>query len=128
MAVKAKVSLFPRATKVLLDSQRKAVGMTAEQMRTELITLQTMPFQTGDLQNVYSYIDTNEIKKGQVKIVHDTPYARRLYYNPQYNFDHTFNVNAGGLWWEPWLTGEKKDRPMLLYKHFYRKITGGYVK
>lgn len=128
MAVKAKVSLFPRATKTLLDSQKKAVGMTAEQMRTEVITLQTMPFQTGDLQNVYSFIDTNEIKKGQVKIVHDTPYARRLYYHPEYNFDHTFNASAGGLWWEPWLTGEKKERPMKLYKHFYRKTTGGYVK
>jgi hypothetical protein len=29
-----------------------------------------------------------------------TPYARRLYYNPQYNFSKDKNPNAGGLWFE----------------------------
>jgi hypothetical protein len=29
-----------------------------------------------------------------------TPYARRLYYNPQYNFSHDVNPNAQGLWFE----------------------------
>lgn len=29
-----------------------------------------------------------------------TPYARRLYYNPQYNFSTDKNPLAGGLWFE----------------------------
>ena len=29
-----------------------------------------------------------------------TPYARRLYYNPQYNFSKDSNPNAQGLWFE----------------------------
>lgn len=29
-----------------------------------------------------------------------TPYARRLYYNPQYDFSHDVNPNAQGLWFE----------------------------
>ena len=29
-----------------------------------------------------------------------TPYARRLYWNPQYNFSHDVNPNARGLWFE----------------------------
>lgn len=29
-----------------------------------------------------------------------TPYARRLYYNPQYNFSKDKNPNASGLWFE----------------------------
>ncbi|WP_338788810.1 minor capsid protein [Metabacillus sp. FJAT-53654] len=29
-----------------------------------------------------------------------TKYARRLYYNPQYNFSHDVNPNAQGLWYE----------------------------
>lgn len=30
----------------------------------------------------------------------DMPYARRLYYNPQYNFSTDRNPNARGLWFE----------------------------
>ena len=30
----------------------------------------------------------------------DMPYARRLYYNPQYNFSTDRNPNAQGLWFE----------------------------
>ncbi|MCD3473309.1 minor capsid protein, partial [Streptococcus equi subsp. equi] len=29
-----------------------------------------------------------------------TPYARRLYYNPQYNFSKDKNPNAQGKWFE----------------------------
>lgn len=39
-------------------------------------------------------------KLGQGKIVWITPYARRLYYNPQYNFSKDKNPNAQGLWFE----------------------------
>lgn len=37
---------------------------------------------------------------GNGRIVWNTPYARRLYYNPQYNFSKDKNPNAGGLWFE----------------------------
>lgn len=37
---------------------------------------------------------------GEGRIVWGTPYARRLYYNPQYNFSKDKNSSAGGLWFE----------------------------
>ncbi|PAD67028.1 minor capsid protein [Bacillus sp. 7586-K] len=37
---------------------------------------------------------------GQGHIEWNTPYARRLYYNPQYNFSKDKNPNAQGLWFE----------------------------
>src|SRR5690554_6475695 len=37
---------------------------------------------------------------GSGKVMWDGPYARRLYYNPQYNFSKDKNPNAGGLWFE----------------------------
>ena len=37
---------------------------------------------------------------GSGKLVWQTPYARRLYYNPQYNFSKDKNPNARGLWFE----------------------------
>lgn len=37
---------------------------------------------------------------GQGKLIWATPYARRLYYNPQYNFSKDSNPKAQGLWFE----------------------------
>ena len=37
---------------------------------------------------------------GTGEVVWNTPYARKLYYNPQYNFSKDSNPNAQGLWFE----------------------------
>jgi hypothetical protein len=123
-----KVNVKPQAIKALTIAHKKAAMMTAEQMRHEIITDAVIPFDTGNLQNVVTYVDNSEIAKGEIKIVHDAPYARRLYYHPEYNFQKTFNVNARGEWWSEWLEGKKKKRPVKLFKEFYRRLTGGYVK
>lgn len=109
----------------LSQTQIKAAAQTAEQMLHEIVTDAVIPFDTGQLQNVQTYVDTKASKEGLVKIVHDTPYANRLYYHPEYNFDKTINMNARGEWWEEWLVGVKKSRPAKLFKHFYNKLMGG---
>jgi hypothetical protein len=45
-----------------------------------------------------SSLKHSDIGKGRLMWV--TPYARRLYYNPQYNFSKDKNPKAGGLWFE----------------------------
>ncbi|WP_282171807.1 minor capsid protein [Cytobacillus firmus] len=55
-----------------------------------------IPKDTGELER--SGVRYSQIGKG--KIVWSTPYARRLYYNPQYNFSKDVNPNAQGLWFE----------------------------
>lgn len=37
---------------------------------------------------------------GKGRLVWQTPYAKKLYYNPQYNFSEDKNPNAQGLWFE----------------------------
>lgn len=122
--MKIRVDLNRGRINGLTGNSRRAVAMTAEQLRTELIQANVMPLDEGTLQNVQTFIDTQAISKGEVKIVHDTPYAARLYFHPEFNFDQTLNANARGDWWEPWLTGNKKKRPSQLYVLFYRKLTG----
>lgn len=126
--MKIDVSLKPDAMKKLTDGEIKAALMVAQQMRHEIITDAVIPFDTGHLQNVQTEIDKRGVKKGKIAIYHDTPYARRLYYHPEYNFQKTFNRNARGLWWEDWLRGNKARRPVQLFKIFYRKVTGKFVK
>lgn len=56
--------------------------------------------------NKYAPMDTGELigsslrlsQFGRGKLIWHTPYARRLYYNPQYNFSKDKNPLAGGLW------------------------------
>jgi len=117
-----KIKMDKAVLRKLSAAQRKAALRTAEQMRHEIITEARMPFDEGTLQNVQT---STEVRHNGVRINHDTPYATRLYFNPQYNFDTTINANAGGLWWEDYLTGSKKKRPEKLFAHYYRKVKGG---
>jgi len=54
------------------------------------------PFADGLL--IGSALIASEFGKG--KLVWDTPYSRRMYWNPQYNFSTDKNPNAGGKWFE----------------------------
>ena len=71
---------------------------TADALKTDLQQSETMPFKTGQLQNRSTFIDDKEEATGKVYIVSDTPYARRLYFHPEYNFNRAENKAAGGAW------------------------------
>ena len=86
-----------------------ALIKTADALKTDLIQSQTMPFDTGALQNRSTFVDDTQAPSGVVSVVSDTPYARRLYFHPEYNFNKTKNPNAGGMWFEPYISGDKKD-------------------
>jgi len=87
-----------------------------------------MPFETGNLQNESTHVDDSQVKQGVVKIVSDTPYARRLYHHPEYSFNRSKNASAGGQWWEPYLSGSKRKLPAKLFKQFYQRLNGGLLK
>ena len=79
---------------------------TLEAVYTDLVSAQTMPFDTGDMQNNQTFVDKTE--SGAV-LVTGSPQARRLYYHPEYNFQRGKNSKAGAKWLEPYISGEKKD-------------------
>lgn len=55
-----------------------------------------LPKDTGNLET--SSITSTRLGSG--RIIWDTVYARRLYYNPQYNFSKDKNPLAQGLWFQ----------------------------
>ena len=83
----------------------RALEMTAEAVHTEIVQAQVIPFRTGHLQNDSTFVETSESWRGVVEIVSSTPYARRLYYHPEYNFNQTENPSAGAHWFDPWADG-----------------------
>lgn len=98
---------------------------TADAIRTDLVQSETMPFDTGAMQNRSTFVDKKSSAKGDVYIVTDTPYARRNYFHPEFNFQHTHNANAGGEWFEPYISGDKKDYAKKVFAAFMRSSIGG---
>ena len=122
--VKSTVVLYPHKIQKLTAAQVKALEMTAEALHTEVVQAQVMPRDTGHLQNDSTFVDCSQSKKGTVSLISQTPYARRLYFHPEYNFSRTENPNAQGRWLEPWITGEEKDFCIDAYKTLYKQIGG----
>lgn len=122
--VKSTVKINTRKIKQLTDAQVKALEQTAEALHTEVVQAQVMPRDTGHLQNDSTFVDYSRSKKGTVSLVSQTPYARRLYFHPEYNFRKVENPNAQGKWLEPWITGTEKDFCKKEYMALYKKIGG----
>ena len=123
-----KFKLYPSAIKKLTDVQIKALEATGQKMLDEKKDAQQIPFDEGTLQNVSSGVDQAKLREGEIKIYHETPYAGKLYYHPEYNFNQQFNTNAQGEWWEDYLTGKNKDRPKKLFAHYLKRFGGGTIQ
>ena len=79
----------------------------------------------GHLQNDSTFVDYSRCKSGKATLVSSTPYARRLYFHPEYHFDKGENPHAKGKWLEDWLPGGSKDQDcQKAYKQIYKRITG----
>lgn len=99
-----------------------ALEKTGEALHTEIVQAQVMPFDTGNLQNESTFVDYSSSGSGTVAIVSSTPYARRLYYHPEYHFSHKENPNAKGEWFEDWQEGgRKQDFVSETFCEFYEK-------
>ena len=106
---KIKVNWNFGAVRQVEQAVATALEQTAQAVITDVVDEQVMPMDTGTLQNGSTFVETSESGTGVVGIISDTPYARRLYYHPEYNFRTSENKNAGGKWFQPWIDGDKKD-------------------
>lgn len=127
--VDAKVTISPDFLKALSKAQTEALSKAAEAVRGDLIIAQTMPFRDGILQNDSTFIDEDKLAEGEAALVSSTPYARRLYYNPQYNFSTLINPNAGGRWLDPYLKGGERENVFRdAYRKFFKEGLGKWLK
>lgn len=107
--VSSTVSINKSKLEKLTKAQAVSLVQTADALLTDLRDEQLMPFNTGNLQNDSTSVDDSQKEKGRVSIVSTTPHARRLYFHPEYNFRRNNNSKAGGKWFEPYITGSKKN-------------------
>lgn len=109
----------------LTEAATTALEMTGEYLHTEIVQAQVVPRDTGNLQNEAFFVDYSKSKNGRVSLIHSTPYARRLYFHPEYKFSKAENPYAKGKWFEDWEEGGKREKEAFrAYAEFYRRLTG----
>jgi hypothetical protein len=130
MKVKVKIKLNNSAIGTLEKAQQQALEMTMEAVLSDIHTSAVVPADRGMSGGLEStgFVDTSRLNDMVVAIVFDTPYARRLYWHPEYNFRKDKNVNAQGKWMEAYISGDKKDFIKDTYMKFFKQLSKGLVK
>lgn len=135
-SVSSKIKLNMPVVKQLDKAKQQALEQTGDALLTQVKNAQVMPFDTSILQNDSTAVDYSQSANGVVKIVSDTPYARRLYFHPEYNFHrevwtdsegkkHGANKSAGGKWFRYWLKGgTRQNFCSRAFVRLYRKEAG----
>ena len=94
-----------------LDGAAKAAALeTVEAVKTDLVSSQTMPFDTGAMQGSLHTEQFDAADESHTVLQTDGPQARRLYFHPEYNFQRGKNPNAGAAWYGPYEAGGVKER------------------
>ena len=125
MQVKSTIKLNMARINELSQAAVRALELTAEVLHTEVVQAQVMPFDTGHLEEDATFVDYSNSQNGKVTLVSSTPYVRRLYYHPEYNFQTKENPNAKGKWLDDWLPGgNEADFAPNAFKRLYKKEAG----
>lgn len=125
MYVTSKIKLNMGVINQLDSNAKRALKYTTDALLTEIKNSQVMPFDTGNLQNESTFADYSQLEQGVTSIISDTPYARRLYFHPEYNFSREENIAAGGLWLIPWLEGgTRQNFCSQTFAKIYKGLTG----
>lgn len=107
------IKIYPKALKEIDNAVIRTAELAMEALKTDVISDQVMPFNTGTMQNTDTFVDTQQdgetVISALVTGVTGSPQARRLYYHPEYNFQTGNNHNARGEWLESWIDGDKKN-------------------
>lgn len=122
--VSSKIRINRLAIKRLETAQIRALRKTADFLHGEIADAQVIPMETGALSGEQFFVQDNKASEGHAELVNATPYARRLYFHPEYNFSKTYHADAQGEWFDPWVDGSKKNVAENAYRRFYKEESG----
>ena len=127
MSVKVTIKLDKTKISNLEKASQRAFEMTVEAVLSDIKTSAVVPKDTGELERS-GFVDTSQIRNMIASIVFDTPYARRLYWHPEFNFRTDKNINAQGKWMQMYLDGDKQKFIKETYMYFLKMLSKGLIK
>lgn len=116
-----KITYNTKSINMINEVARLALLDTAEAVKTDLIQSQTMPFDIGTMQNDSTFVDDKRIIKGIARLVTDTVYARKVYFDPEITIHQDKNPNAKQHWFDDYISGEKKNLPIKYFQQMLRR-------
>ena len=134
-----KVKINRDAIAQLNKAKERALELTAEAMRADIISRAVVPKDIGDLERS-GIVDKGLIStKFIAAIVFDTPYARRWYYNLSFvdkngkehrpvTFQRTKNHDAQDHWMDYYLDGDGLQWVQETFAKFLKQESGGLIK
>lgn len=102
-----KILIKSSANLRIMIAQRRALLATADQIVGDVNSNQTVPKDTGALED--SVMIKSDLSGKRVRISYNTPYARRLYFHPELNFNRALNINAGAGWLDTYKDGSGNE-------------------
>ena len=121
-----KITINSGKVKALEEEMNRALAIAMGVLQDRIREAQVIPRDTGALQGEKFYLDDSQASNGIVRLVHEGPYARRLYYHPEYNFRTDKNPFAQGLWFSLWEEGGVyQNEPTEFYERTLRQILKG---
>jgi len=106
-----------------------ALEKTAEAILDDLANIKSsVPHDSGHLEES-GHIITDDSGNGKAAVCFDTPYARRLYFHPEFNFSKVKNPNAKGRWMDEYLPGGSDEKfAQETYAMLLKKYSRGGIK
>lgn len=127
MSVKVTIKLDNAKIKGLEKASKQAFEMTVEAVLSDIKTSAIVPKESSMLEDS-GFVDTSQIENMVASIIFDTPYARRLYWHPEYNFRTDKNINAQGKWMQAYIDGDKKNFITETYMKFLKMLSKGVIE
>jgi len=121
--VKSKVTIYPKQIAKINKAAQKALYLTADWLKGDVVDKEVIPFDKETLQGSM-YVNDSHINRGYAGLTLVTPYARRMYFHPEYNFQTVNNRNAKGKWFEDWIgKGKYAKKVIKTYGYFLKEGT-----
>ncbi|MBR1528004.1 MAG: hypothetical protein IJ642_01730 [Oscillospiraceae bacterium] len=96
---------------------------TARRLKTEIVNEKVIPKDQGTLETAH-HVSHPEQNRSEISA--STPYARKLYMHPEYDFNQGDNIRAKGQWFEDWEPGGKyENRAAEIFIEEFKRRTGG---
>ena len=116
-----KIKLDENALKAVKKVRNDALVGTAKILQDVILEEGVIPRKDNHLAGEKFTVNVSEAKRGVVYLEHEGPYARRLYFHPEYNFhkspwvdkdgkEHLGNRNAMANWFSWWEEGGRYQK------------------
>lgn len=126
-AVVAKMDFDVNAVMEIDDACERVLVQVADAIRGDAIQKQVIPFDVGTLQRAGEvYYQQGD---AAAYIEHDTPYARRIYFGDNFNFQTVNNANAQARWYKDYESGgNEQDFVLNAYSELVKREAARYIE